>query len=106
MTTPKVLNQISQKGNILFVQADQNYSVFHLENGTTVTSGYTLKFHQDYLEPSEFLRINRSLLIHKSYVLKIKDMNNSSYVFLKNGKKVLISRRRVNEVKEHYGIAN
>jgi DNA-binding LytR/AlgR family response regulator len=102
MKTYKVSNLFSEKDKILFIKADQNYSVFYLENGLKYISGYTLKFHEEHLSDTDFLRVNRSMLIHKSFVRVIKEKKNACYVIMKNGKNVLISRRRVKAIQEQY----
>ncbi|MDP5121187.1 MAG: LytTR family transcriptional regulator [Spirosomaceae bacterium] len=106
MITPKILGQISQESNILYIKADQNYSVFHLKNGTTYVSGYTLKFHSGFLDIDNFIRPNRSILVHKSYVRGIKEKGKTNYATLKNGRDVLISRRRVKTIQQELSPTN
>jgi len=105
MKTPKIINQISAESTILFVEADQNYSIFHLKNGKKEISGYTLKFHESYLNLQEYIRPNRSLLIHKSFGKDIREEANACYVQLRNGKNILISRRRLKNIIENYSRA-
>lgn len=100
MITPKIHHQISSQGQILFVLADKNYSVFYLENGRKFVSGYTLKFHENILEPNQYLRINRSMLVKSSYVIHIKEGGKASYVVLQNGENVMISRRKLKVLRE------
>jgi|AntAceMinimDraft_11_1070367.scaffolds.fasta_scaffold145319_2 two-component system LytT family response regulator len=100
MITPKILDQISQESKILFIKADQNYSVFHLANGTKHVSGYTLKFHSGFLDVNNFIRPNRSILIHKSYVRGLKEKGKANYAILKNGRDILISRRQVKIIQQ------
>lgn len=100
MITPKIHHQISAQGQILFVLADKNYSVFYLENGRKFVSGYTLKFHENILEPNQYLRINRSMLVKSSYVINIKEGGKASYVVLQNGENVMISRRKLKVLRE------
>ncbi len=100
MITPKILTDITAKGRILFISADKNYSVFHLENGGQLVSGYTLKFHQNHLDIAQYLRVNRSMLVNKAFIRNIKEKSNASYLIMKNGRKVLISRRRLKLIQE------
>jgi two-component system LytT family response regulator len=104
MTTPKILDRISQESNILYIKADKNYSVFHLKNGTTYVSGYTLKFHEGFLDVANFIRPNRSILVHKSYVKGMKEKGKANYATLKNGSDVLISRRKVKIIQEELAL--
>lgn len=102
MITPKIHHQISSQGQILFVLADKNYSVFYLENGRKFVSGYTLKFHENILAPNQYLRINRSMLVKSSYVINIKEGGKASYVVLQNGEIIPISRRRLKIIQAQY----
>ncbi|MCP9767173.1 LytTR family transcriptional regulator [Lacihabitans sp. LS3-19] len=105
MITPKIINQISAQSSILFVEADQNYSIFHLKNGRKEVSSYTLKFHQNHLDLDQFVRPNRSLLIHKSFIKNIKESPKACFIQLLNGKDVLVSRRRLKVIQEQYSEA-
>ncbi|MFT7435961.1 MAG: two-component system LytT family response regulator [Psychromonas sp.] len=105
MIAPKIHNRISRESEILFVTADQNYSIFHLQNGRKFTSGYTLKFHLKYLDEDKFLRINRSQLINKSFIRKVAITENKGFITLRNGKDIPIPRRRIKEIKLEYKIA-
>ena len=106
MTTPKIHKKISNEGEILYVIADQNYSIFHLENGLTLISGYTLKFHEEHLDLAKFVKPNRSILVHKSFVRRIKSKKNASYIQLRNGNDILIARRRLKTIQEQYSLSS
>ena len=105
MKTPKLLHYISETGNILYVEADQNYSVFHLESGRQLISGYTLKFYEECLDENLFIRINRSLLVSRGFVKRVASSHEISYAILKNGKRIPIPRRRLKAFQEHYQTA-
>lgn len=100
MNIPKIHHQISEHGQIRFVLADKNYTVFYLENGRKFVSGYTLKFHENYFDLEKFMRINRSMLVNKSYISTIKADENASYVVMKNGEGILIPRRRLKDIQQ------
>jgi two-component system LytT family response regulator len=100
--TPKIHHQISAQGQILFVLADKNYSVFYLENGRKFVSGYTLKYHENTLDSNQYLRINRSMLVKSSFVIHIKEHGKASYVVLRNGEIIPISRRRLKIFQAQY----
>lgn len=99
MNSPKILKEIANETSILFIKAEQNYSVFHLENGIMLTSAYTLKHYEKHLHNNDFIRLSRSFLVQTSFVKEISKQTNSSYAVLKNGSKILISRRRLQKVK-------
>lgn len=98
MKTPKVLEEIDDEKSILFIKAEQNYSIFHLENGDKITSSYTLKHYENHLKANNFIRVSRTFLVKRSFVKGIDKQSNSSYAVLKNGSKILISRRRLRSV--------
>ena len=79
---------------VLYLEADENYTILHFKNGQTYVSGYTLKVFQEILhELPVFKRINRSQLVNMEYVLKVK--LEKLQVTLHNGKNLKISRRRI-----------
>ncbi len=102
MKAPKVHHQISEKGNILFIEADQNYSVFHLESGAKMVSGYTLKFHIKHLDHKQFIRINRSILVSRGFLKSVKSLDTMSYAILQDGRQIPIPRRRLKDFQEQY----
>lgn len=88
-------NQISNLSeDIIYLEADINYTKIYLENGKTLTLSYTLKkVKQDHLDPNVFVRIHRSYVINRLRHFDIKRNNNAIVLELKNGVKVPVSRR-------------
>jgi len=79
--------------NILYCQADSNYTIFHLQNNQQVMVSRSLKEYDEILTPQGFYRIHQSYLIKLSFVKKyIKGEGGS--VILENGKELDVSRRR------------
>lgn len=76
--------------DIIRIEADENYSIIHLQGGKKITLAKTLKQFQSMLDPQFFLRPCRSHLINKRFLKNISE----SQVTLKNGVKLPISRRR------------
>ncbi|SOE23761.1 LytTr DNA-binding domain-containing protein [Spirosomataceae bacterium TFI 002] len=102
MKTPKILVEILRTSSINFVEADENYSVFHLKSGSKVVSGYTLKFHVDQLDKHTFLRVNRSMLVNRKYIKSVMSENSSSFAILQDGRSIPIPRRRLKIFQEAY----
>ncbi|WP_341226607.1 LytTR family DNA-binding domain-containing protein [uncultured Arcticibacterium sp.] len=100
MNSPKILKEIADENSILYIKAEQNYSVFHLEDGNKLTSAYTLKHYERHLHNNDFIRLSRSFLVQRNFVKGIRKQTSSSYAVLKNGREVLISRRRLQTVKK------
>ncbi|WP_207427504.1 LytTR family DNA-binding domain-containing protein [Pedobacter sp. SYSU D00535] len=85
--------------DIIYVEADSNYSEFHLQDGEKLVISKPLKEIEDSLDPQEFLRIHKSVIVNfryiKSYVNK-----NGWQIILSNGVTLPVSRRRATEFQE------
>ena len=78
---------------IVYCQADSNYTIFHLQNKQQIMVSRSLKEYDEILSPLGFFRIHQSYLIKLSFVKKyIKGEGGS--VILENGKELDVSRRR------------
>ena len=93
-----MMREISQITNlfedIIYLEADINYTKIHLENGKVLTVSYTLKkIKQDHLDPTVFIRIHRSFIINKLHHFDIDRKDNAILLELNNGVKVPVSRR-------------
>ncbi|MER0438402.1 LytTR family DNA-binding domain-containing protein [Emticicia sp. W12TSBA100-4] len=78
--------------DIAFLRASVNYTEFHLTDGRKIISSYTLTRHENRVEG--FLRINKSYLINPIYIEKVNVVGNKKEVQLKNGERIVVSRRR------------
>jgi two-component system LytT family response regulator len=77
---------------ILFLQADTNYTQIFLICGRTLISGFNLKKYEDFFEQDSFLRANRSYLVNRNYIQYYNSSNSSLY--LTDGTVIGVSRRR------------
>lgn len=80
--------------DIIFLRASINYTEFHLSDGRKIISSYTLTRHENRIEG--FLRINKSYLINPIYIDKVNAIGSKKEVQLKNGERIVVSRRRRN----------
>jgi two-component system LytT family response regulator len=55
---------------ILYCEAVDNFTRFHLESGAPLLICRTLKYFEDILRPHRFLRIHRSHVINPDYVIR------------------------------------
>ncbi|MBA4852549.1 LytTR family DNA-binding domain-containing protein [Emticicia sp. BO119] len=85
---------------IIFIESDINYSVFHLNNGKCFTIAKTLKKIQDITQNHDFVRINRRYLVNLAYVEREAWNSNANYVSLINGMSLYYSRRRLTHSRE------
>ncbi|MBL7811354.1 MAG: response regulator transcription factor [Bacteroidetes bacterium] len=84
---------ITELSDILFIQSDVNYSVFHfVQSPKTLVSSKTLKEYTQILEPEGFFRVHQSYLINLSYAREYK--KNYSEVVLTDGTHVPVARQK------------
>ena len=86
------MNQVSH------IQADGNYSIISLINGTKYVVAKTLKEIDEYsVDVRGFIRINKSVIINSAQCTNYQ-RGESNTVTLKTGETFEISRRKKNEV--------
>lgn len=85
--------ELVKVNEIVYCQADSNYTTFYLLDGQKILVSRSLKEYDEILSPQGFFRIHQSFLIKLSYVKKyIKGEGGT--VILENGKELDVSRRR------------
>jgi two-component system LytT family response regulator len=86
---------------IVFIEAEGNYSVFHLVNNRTETVTMLLGKVEEQLDSNCFFRISRSFIINLSYLKKV-NTRQSHCILTKNGFefKCNISRDKVSDLVE------
>jgi two-component system LytT family response regulator len=82
--------------DIIYCHASGNYTEFHLANGQTVISSYTLGYYNDLLEDHNFFRVHRSYLINLSFI-KMYKKGDGGVVIMNNGDEIEVSRNNKNE---------
>lgn len=80
-------------GEISYLEADVNYTRFHLANGRKILACHTLRHFEEILEPEGFFRVHRSYLINMEH-LQAYLQSPFTEAVLKNGIRVEVSRRR------------
>lgn len=80
---------------VLWCEADVNYTNLHLADDRRFVSARTLKDYEDMLTPLGFLRTHRSYLVNRTH---IDHYDRSGFVVLRNGKRVEVASRRREEV--------
>lgn len=84
---------------ITYVEADSNYSIFHLKKGDKMVISKPLKEFELYLEEGDFMRIHKSIIINFRFVREYSSKNGTQ-VILKDGTTLPVSRRRSNDFQE------
>lgn len=77
--------------DILYLKADSNYTVFTLQSGQQIITGFSLKRYKK-LEGFSFIQTNRSFIINQLHISTV-DFDNHSLT-MNNGTSIDISRRR------------
>jgi two-component system LytT family response regulator len=79
---------------IVYLEADQNYSILHFNNGRTSLSAFTLKYYHRKEEINHFLRIHRSFLLNPNHIRDIYKIGRITFIKMSNGKEIQVSRRK------------
>ncbi|QPH39778.1 LytR/AlgR family response regulator transcription factor [Pedobacter endophyticus] len=82
--------------DIIYIEADSNYSVVHFSNKEKITVSKVLREFEELLPTDQFVRIHKSSIINLNH-LKEYNSKNGLQVFLKNGESINISRRRASD---------
>lgn len=80
---------------IAWCEADRNYTALYLLDERRFLSARTLKDYDEMLSPFGFIRVHKSALVNKRHV---EGVDHEGNVRLRNGRRVEISRRRMDEV--------
>lgn len=82
--------------DIIHIEADSNYSVFHLQNLEKIAVSKILKDYEEILPENRFVRIHKSSIVNLKYV-KEYNSKNGLQVILENGEAINVSRRRASD---------
>lgn len=82
--------------DIIHIEADSNYSIFHLKSDEKITVSKVLKDYEEILPEERFVRIHKSSIVNLKYV---KEYNNKNglMLLLANGESITVSRRRASD---------
>ena len=79
---------------IVYLEANLNYTIIHLKDGNVRLSAQTLLFHvNNYLDDS-FIRIHRTFCVNKNHIMSFDKPQSPKYLLLNGGTKLTISRRQ------------
>lgn len=80
--------------DIVFIEAQGNYTAFHLRHGQHSLTSKSLGFYGDKL-PDQLIRVHKSYFVNLLYVMTF----DGAFVHLTSGQRLPVSRRRRREVK-------
>jgi two-component system LytT family response regulator len=81
---------------IIHIEADSNYSVFHLNNLEKIAVSKVLKEYEEILPEHKFVRIHKSSIVNLKYIKEYINKNGLQVV-LNNGELITVSRRRASD---------
>ena len=84
---------------IMYLEADSNYTIFHLSGLNKIVSARTMGDFEKILEPPMFFRIHKSTIINMNF-LKAYSSYQGDFAELTDGTRLSISRRKMNEFLE------
>ena len=82
--------EVLNTSNILYCKADDNYTEIYLNNNKKKIVSKTLKYFEDALKQSGFIRVHKSYLVNVNEISKYMKGKGGSVV-LSNGKEVMVS---------------
>jgi DNA-binding LytR/AlgR family response regulator len=84
-----------KNNEITYLEADINYTIFHLNDGKKIVSSFTLKKYESDSRLAGFLRVHKSFLLNPNSIVEYKQEGKKATVKLSNGKNVQVSRRKI-----------
>ena len=87
---------------IIYCEADSNYTRFHLEGGEQYMVTKTLGDVQDVLETRDFVRVHRQFMVNLAHIQKLVK-GEGTYLLLSNGVSVPVARQQKERLLERFG---
>jgi two-component system, LytTR family, response regulator len=85
---------------IIYLEAQDDYVMIYTDEGKHLKQA-TMKYFEDSLDPSVFIRIHRSYMVHVDQVVQLEPYSKDNYVLkLKNGVALRVSRSGLKSLKE------
>ncbi len=82
--------------DILYLDADGNYTVFYLVNLRKIVVSKSIKEFEDVLDPLAFFRVHKSSIIHLKYLKEFSRVDGY-YAVMTDDSAVAVSRRKLPE---------
>jgi two-component system LytT family response regulator len=88
---------ILTSNEIMHVEAEGNYTKFHLVNKKTILVSKTLKDYEDILDKTIFVRIHQSHVVNMTYASRF-DKRNGGFLILKDNTSLPVSTRKKDDL--------
>lgn len=82
--------------DIIYCEADKNYTIIHIASGTTLTVSKTLKSVEELLPQDPFFRIHKKYLVNLNYIKKYSRVHGHK-IMMENGNMLDVATRRTEE---------
>lgn len=86
-------------GDIIRLEADDNYTHFILKAGNRLTASRTIKAYEEALSAFNFIRVHKKHIVNMNY-MKTYHKGEGGELDLENGEKVEVSRRKKPQLME------
>lgn len=89
--------------DVKYIEAQDDYVMIHHANGKALKQ-QTMKFYEDNLPPSDFIRIHRSCIVNVKEIKRIEPYGKDNHVAILNtGDKLPVSRAGYKQLKDDLG---
>lgn len=85
----------------MYCEAEGNYTHLYLDGGQRLTTGKSIKQILNLLPSNDFVRIHHSYAVNLEHVLRLL-VEPEPQVELRNGSRILVSRRKKKDLLDHY----
>ena len=93
--------EIIETATILYCKADDNYTEIYLNNNKKKLVSKTLKYFEDALANTIFVRVHKSYLVNANEVVKYKKGKGGSVV-LSSGKEIMVSASKKSDLLSYF----
>lgn len=85
---------ILEINSIIYLEADTSYTIFHTRDNGKIVSSHNLKYFEELLDPSLFIRSHKSYLLNLNH-FKHYNHKEGSIAVMVDGSEIPISRRKL-----------
>ncbi|MBN2669152.1 MAG: response regulator transcription factor [Bacteroidales bacterium] len=93
--------EVIQVKDIIYCKAEDNFTMFFLENGTKHLISRTLKYYEELLKDFDFVRTHKSYMINIHHVKRYKK-GKGGILIMSNDSEVDVSAQRKNDVLKYF----
>jgi len=86
--------------DIVYCEADNNYTIFHLTNGTDLVLSKSLKVYEELLSDSSFYRVHQTYLVNVNAIVAF-EKSDGGHLLMTNGKSVPVSVTKKKRLLNH-----